>query len=201
MTSEFSSTFSRINRQTSETSIATEKCFKLAQKPCGRVGKRKYNLKSALLFVVTFDENSSPFLRFLNYSYWPFWDLELVLRVAANVHTGKKTARLFKSESDGPWSCFNWLLLQQENLLMLPTAVLLWCHQLPFKWWKDSERGPAFGEKPCILRCNPFSDILKNFASKWSRTAAGKSKTSTMLPLFIDDKYRWNVFISLAVFL
>ena len=41
MTREFSSTFSRINRQTS---IPTEKCFKLAQKPCGRVGKRKYNL-------------------------------------------------------------------------------------------------------------------------------------------------------------
>ena len=44
MTREFSSAFSRINRQTSETSIPTEKCFKLAQKPCGRVGKRKYNL-------------------------------------------------------------------------------------------------------------------------------------------------------------
>ena len=41
MTREFSSTFSRINRQTS---IPTEKCFKLAQKPCSRVGKRKYNL-------------------------------------------------------------------------------------------------------------------------------------------------------------
>ena len=40
MTREFSLTFSRINRQTSETSIPTEKCFKLAQKPCGRVGKR-----------------------------------------------------------------------------------------------------------------------------------------------------------------
>ena len=24
--------------------IPTEKCFKLAQKPCGRVSKRKYNL-------------------------------------------------------------------------------------------------------------------------------------------------------------
>ena len=41
MRREFSSTFSRINRQTS---IPTEKCFKLAQKPCGRVGKRKSNL-------------------------------------------------------------------------------------------------------------------------------------------------------------
>lgn len=50
----------------------------------------------------TFDENSSPFLRFLDYSYWPVRDLELVLRDAANVHTGKKNARLFKSESDGP---------------------------------------------------------------------------------------------------
>ena len=44
ITREFSSAFSRINRQTSETSILTEKCFKLAQKPCGRVVKRKYNL-------------------------------------------------------------------------------------------------------------------------------------------------------------
>ena len=42
MTKGFSSTFSRINRQTS---IPTEKCFKpIAQMPCGRVGKRKYNL-------------------------------------------------------------------------------------------------------------------------------------------------------------
>ena len=39
-------------------------------------------------------------------------------------------------------------------------------------------------------RRHPFSDILKNSVNKWSRTAAGKSKTSTMLPLFIDDKYR-----------
>ena len=87
MTRDFSSTFSRISRQKS---IPTEKCFKLAQKPCDRVGKRKYN----------FDENSSPFLRFLDYSYWPVRDLELVLRDAANVHTQKKTDRLFKS--DGP---------------------------------------------------------------------------------------------------
>ena len=40
MTRAFSSTFSRIDRQTS---IPTGKCFKLSQKPCGRVGKRKYN--------------------------------------------------------------------------------------------------------------------------------------------------------------
>ena len=48
-------------------------------------------------------ENSSPFLRFLDYSYWPLADLELALRDAANVQTGKKkngkkTARLFKSD-------------------------------------------------------------------------------------------------------
>ena len=40
--------------------------------------------------MVTFDENSSPFLRFLDYSYWPVKDLELAFRDAANVHTGKK---------------------------------------------------------------------------------------------------------------
>ena len=44
-----------------------------------------------------------------------------------------------------------------------------------------------------------FPKLSKNFASKWLRSAAGKSKTSTMLPLFIEDKYRWNVFISLTV--
>ena len=108
-------------------------------------------------------------------------------------------------KSDSPWRCLIWLVLQQDNLLML-TAVVLWCHQLPFKWRKDSERGPAFGKKPLYTslqtwqgvrynRRHPFSDILKkNFANKWSRTAAGKSKTSTMLPLFIDDKYRWFFF-------
>ena len=57
----------------------------------------------------------------------------------------KKPARLFKSE--GPSRCLNWLVLQQENLLML-TAVLLRCRQLPFVWRKDSERRPAFGKEP-----------------------------------------------------
>ena len=74
---------------------------KLAQKPCGLVGKSKYHLtaESAPLFVVAFDENFSPFLSFLDYSYWPVEDLELAFRDAANVHTGKKrSARLFKSE-------------------------------------------------------------------------------------------------------
>ena len=42
ITREFSSTFSRINRQTS---IPTEKCFKLAQRPCGRVGKKNIQFK------------------------------------------------------------------------------------------------------------------------------------------------------------
>ena len=41
MTREISSTFSRINCQTS---IPSEKCFKLAQSRAARVGKRKYNL-------------------------------------------------------------------------------------------------------------------------------------------------------------
>ena len=59
----------------------------------------------------------------------------------------KKTARLLKSESNGPWKCLKWLLLQQESLLML-TAVLLWCHQFLFKWWKDSDKGPTLGNKP-----------------------------------------------------
>ena len=63
------STFSRINCQMS---IPSEKCFKLAQKPCARsrVDKRKYNLNrilSALLFVVAFDENSSLFLSLPDY--------------------------------------------------------------------------------------------------------------------------------------
>ena len=105
MTREFSSTFSRINRQTSETSIPTEKCFKLAQKPCGRVGKRKYNLNgiSTALGHHFRWKLASPFLRFLDYSYWPVRDLELVLRDAANVHTEKKKNRSsVKSESDGP---------------------------------------------------------------------------------------------------
>ena len=150
MTREFSSTFSRINCQTSaETSIPTEKCFKLAQKPCGRVGKRKIqfkwnqqcsssslSMKTLRLFWGSWIIVTGP-LEILN------WCSEMLLMSTPE----KITARLFKSESDGPWRCLNWLLLQQENLLML-TAVLLWCHQLPFKWWKDSERGPAFGKKP-----------------------------------------------------
>ena len=126
MTREFSSTFTRINRQTS---IPTEKCFKLAQKPCSRVGEKKYNLNgisTALRRHFNFVENSSPFLRFLDYSYWPVRDLELALRDAANVHTVKKNTRLFKSDEDVKTG---W----QENLLML-TAVLFWCHQLSFKW-------------------------------------------------------------------
>ena len=33
--------------------------------------------------------------------------------------------------------------------LML-TTVLFWCHQLPFEWWKSSERRPAFGNEPLM---------------------------------------------------
>ena len=43
MTREIPPTFSRINGQLAP--IPTEKCFKLALKPCGHIGKRKYNLK------------------------------------------------------------------------------------------------------------------------------------------------------------
>ena len=57
--------------------------------------------KLELLFVVNFDENSSPFLSFLDYSYWPVKDLELALRDAANVHTGKKK----------PLGCLNLMVL------------------------------------------------------------------------------------------
>ena len=53
------------------------------------VKENTISTESALLFVFTFDETSSPFLKFLDYSYWPVRDLELVLRDAANVHTGK----------------------------------------------------------------------------------------------------------------
>ena len=56
------------------------------------VEENTISTESALLFVVTFNENSLPFLRFLDYSYWPVRDLELVLRDAANVHTGEETA-------------------------------------------------------------------------------------------------------------
>ena len=52
-----------------------------------------------------------------------------------------------------------------------------------------------------IIVAISFLDILKNFANERSRSAAGKSETSTILLLFIEDKYRWNVFISLACFL
>ena len=134
MTREIPSTFSRINLQTS---IPTEKCRKLAQRPCGRVGKWKYNLNGiSTTLVVNFVENSSPFLSFLKYSYWPVKDRELEPREAANVHTWKKA----------PLGCLN-LILQRKNLLML-TVVLLWCHQLPFEWWKDSVGRPAFGKEP-----------------------------------------------------
>ena len=108
ITREFSSAFSRINRQTSETSIPTEKCFKLAQKPCGRVVKRKYNLNginTALRRALQFDENSSPFLRFLDYSYWPVRDLQLVLRDAANATPEKK-----------PLGCLNLNLMVLEDV-------------------------------------------------------------------------------------
>ena len=122
-------------------------------------------------------------------------------------HRGSKTFRLFPANlatsrnitrNNVSATMFPSLTrpLQQENLLML-TAVLLWCHHLRFKWWKDSGRRLAFGKETLhvyfaanptgcqvhINRRHPFSDILKNFANKWSRTAAGKSKTSTMLPL------------------
>ena len=103
MTREVSSTSSRINRQTS---IPTEKCLKPAQKPraAGSVNENTIKTESALLFVVTFDENSSPFLRFLDYSCWLVRDLKLVGRRCCKYPQRKKSnnnnnnARLFKSD-------------------------------------------------------------------------------------------------------
>ena len=53
------------------------------------VKENKIKSESAILFIVTFDEKSSPFPRFVDYSYQPVKDFELALRDAANVHTGK----------------------------------------------------------------------------------------------------------------
>ena len=125
----------------------------------------------------------------------------------------KKKAWL--SKSDGPWRCLNWLVLQQEpefvdadccTALVSPIAFWMVKGQ-----WKETCLGKessrvylAANSIGCQVhnRHHIFCDILKkNFANKWSKTAAGKSKTSTMLPMFIDDKYRCNVFISLPVFL
>ena len=61
---------------------------------------------------------------------------------------------------------------------------------------------PAFGKEPLytllqaqqgvrfIIVAIRFPISIKNFDNKWSGIAAGKSKTSTTLPLLIDDKYR-----------
>ena len=159
-------------------------------------------MKTLRLFWISWIVVTGP-LKILN------WRSEMLWMPKAE-KKNKKNTRLFKS--DGPWRCLHWLVLQRENLLML-TAVLLWCQQLPFEWCNDSERRPAFGKEPLLYTSlqtqsgvrsqSPPSVFryLKKIANKWSRTAAGKSKTSTMLPLFIDDKYRWNVFILLVVFL
>ena len=78
MTREISSTFSIINRQTS---IPTEKCFKLVQKPRGRVGKRKNNLngisttyssssismKTSRLFWVSWIIVTGPFIKIVTW--------------------------------------------------------------------------------------------------------------------------------------
>ena len=87
-------------------------------------------------------------------------------------------------------------MLQRDKLLML-TAVLLWRHQLPRKGTSAYFATNPTGCQVHIRR-HPFSDIFKkNFANKWSRSAASAAGTS----LFIEDKYRLNVFISLAAFL
>ena len=100
MTREFSSTFSR--ESTAKRQFLQKSASNLLKsRSAVSVKENTILTESALLLVFTFDENSSPFRRFLDYSYWPVRDLELVLRDAANVHTGKKkTVRLFKS--DGP---------------------------------------------------------------------------------------------------
>ena len=100
MTREFLSTLSRINRQTS---ISTEKCFRLAQKPCGGVGKRKYNLNGISTALRRhFRWKLFAFLRFLDYSYWPVRDLALVLADAANMSTPEKK----------PLGCLNLMVLE-----------------------------------------------------------------------------------------
>ena len=189
MTREIPSTFSIINLQTS---IPTEKCRKLAQRSCGRVGKWKYNLNGiSTTLVVNFVENSSPFLSFLKYSYWPVKDRELEPREAANVHTWKKA----------PLGCLN-LILQRKNLLML-TVVLLWCHQLPFEWWKDSVGRPAFRKRTSIYfaasptACqvhngrHPFSDIYKK--KTLSISGQGQQPVSPKLLLYFFCLWTTNI--------
>ena len=65
----------------------------------------------------------------------------------------------------------------------LPSESNLWIHYF------------AVNPTACLVQNRRHQLIpkpSKNSASKWLRSAAGKYKTSTMLPLFIEDKYRWN---------
>ena len=142
MTWEFLSTFSRIKRQFLQKSASN-----LLKSRAGRVGNRKYIFKLYFLcisiFLFPFKNGISTILRRLLSMktlrlFWGSWIMVTSPLMILNwrsemlrMSTPKKIpARLFKS--DGPWRCLNWLVLQQENLLML-TAVLLWCHQLPFE--------------------------------------------------------------------
>ena len=46
--------------------------------------------KHLLFFVITFDDNSSPFVSFVDYRYWLFKDLELALTEMLQMFTPEK---------------------------------------------------------------------------------------------------------------
>ena len=56
-------------------------------------------MESALFCIITFDDNSSPVVSFLDYPYWLVNNLELILRDAVNVHTRKKLLGLWSMKT------------------------------------------------------------------------------------------------------
>ena len=124
-------TFIDILKNQSPNVNSYRKVLQTCSKAARHVGKRKYNLNGISTALRRhFRRKLFPlaFLRFLDYNYWPVRDVELALRDAANVHTGKKK----------PLGCLNLIVLAcvtaRENSLLMLTAVLHWCQQLPFKW-------------------------------------------------------------------
>ena len=159
------------------------------------------SVREKLFSVISFDDSSSPSVSFLDYRYWPVKDLELARwqRCCLYLH-GKNRLAIYCIYmiwcSLGMFKLACATFTDVDCRTSLGSSIVFWMVKGE---WKDIclRKGTSeyFAVNPtaCLVqnrRHQLFPKPSKNFASKWLRSAAGKSKTSTMIPLFIEDKYR-----------
>ena len=121
-----------------QTSIPTEKCFKLVQKPCGSVGKRKYNLNGI----------NTTLRRHFRWKLFAFSEVSWIIVTGALkiLKWCSEMLRMFTPKKyDDPWRRFKLACVTAREFVDVDCCTAL---VSPIAFWKDSERRPAFGKEP-----------------------------------------------------